>query len=184
MLKGRTQSFASWELRLLGGSGTYSNSALATGAEGDAYLVVLDAEYRLRWSRFNAPRMQSFLNRRPPGGSGALAYPRPARDRCAMSDELPDTDKLRHAVRELAEALETMLNLLKADAIPRTPEAMSLIRRAITTLGESGDLLTNPVQAGEFLPLAAAINTMTVAAREQILDDAVAASPVPDHPPL
>ncbi|MFG2865972.1 hypothetical protein [Streptomyces sioyaensis] len=101
-----------------------------------------------------------------------------------MDEELPDTDELRHAVRELAEALETMLNLVKADAVPRTPEAMSLIREAITTLEVSGDLRTNPVPAGELLPLAAAINARTIAAREQILDDAVAASPVPDHPPV
>ncbi|MFI1161128.1 hypothetical protein [Streptomyces sioyaensis] len=101
-----------------------------------------------------------------------------------MDEELPGIDELRHAVRELAEALETMLNLVKADAVPRTPEAMSLVREAITTLDVSGDLRTNPVPAGELLPLAAALNAMTVAAREQILDDAVAASPVPDHPPV
>ena len=100
-----------------------------------------------------------------------------------MDEEDPDIDELRQAVRELAEALETMLNLVKADAVPRTPEAMRLIRGAITTLDVSGDVHTNPVPAGELLPLAAAINAMTVAAREQILDDAVAASPVPDHPP-
>ncbi|QTZ93289.1 hypothetical protein [Streptomyces auratus] len=101
-----------------------------------------------------------------------------------MDEELPDTDELRYAVRELADALETMLNLVKADAVPRTPEAMRLIRDAITTLEVSGDLRTHPVPAGELLPLAAAINAMTIAAREQILDDAVAASPVPDHPPV
>lgn len=101
-----------------------------------------------------------------------------------MNDDLPDTDELRHAVGELAEALETMLNLLKADAIPRTPEAMSLIRTAITMLDESGGSFANPAPAGELLPLAAAINAMTTAAREQILDDAVAHSPAPDHPPL
>ncbi|WP_159479421.1 hypothetical protein [Streptomyces caniferus] len=101
-----------------------------------------------------------------------------------MNDDLPDTDELRHAVGELAEALETMLNLLKADAIPRTPEAMSLIRKAITMVDKSGDSFANPSPAGELLPLAAAINAMTTAAREQILDDAVARSPAPDHPPL
>lgn len=101
-----------------------------------------------------------------------------------MDEELPDTDELRHAVRELADALETMLNLVKADAVPRTPEAMSLVRKAIITLDVSGDALMNPASAGELLPLAAAINAMTIAAREQILDDAVAASPVPDHPPV
>lgn len=61
---------------------------------------------------------------------------------------------------------------------------MRLIRKAIATLDASGDLLRTPVLAGELLPLAAAIHTMTAAAREQILDDAVAVSPVPDHPPL
>lgn len=100
-----------------------------------------------------------------------------------MDDE-PDTDELRRAVRELAEALETMLNLLKADAIPRTPEALSLIRGAIAKLDTSGDLLADPVPAGELLPLAAAINALTTAAREQIVSDEIAASPVPDHPPL
>ncbi|MGW1376892.1 hypothetical protein ACWD6P_21825 [Streptomyces sp. NPDC002446] len=101
-----------------------------------------------------------------------------------MNDELPETEELRQAVRVLADALETMLNLLKADAVPRTPEAMSLIRQAITSLDASGDRFAHPVPAAELLPLAASISAMTAAVREQILDDAVAASPVPDHPPL
>ncbi|MEU9500007.1 hypothetical protein [Streptomyces sp. NPDC048196] len=100
-----------------------------------------------------------------------------------MNDECPDTGELRDAVRELAEALETMLNLLKADAVPRTPEAQRLIRQALPTL-ESDDLLANPPPAGELLAQAIALNKMTTAAREQILDDEVAASPVPDHPPF
>ncbi|MER6305831.1 hypothetical protein [Streptomyces sp. NPDC001657] len=100
-----------------------------------------------------------------------------------MNDECPDTDELRDAVRELAEALETMLNLLKADAVPRTPEAQRLIRQALPTF-ESDDLLTNPPPSGELLAQAIALNKMTTAVREQILDDEVAASPVPDHPPL
>ncbi|WP_066938989.1 hypothetical protein [Streptomyces sp. NBRC 110611] len=90
--------------------------------------------------------------------------------------------EMRAAVRELASALETLLNLIKADALPTTPEAHGLIRKARTFLDASTGRITDPDRPGEILPLATALNRLIVSAREQILDDAVAASPVPDHP--
>jgi hypothetical protein len=93
-----------------------------------------------------------------------------------------DEAEMRDAVRELAEALGTMLNLIKADALPTTPEAQSLIRKALALLDESTEPSALADTPGEILPLATALNRLITSAREQILDDAVAASPVPDHP--
>ncbi|MFI2188094.1 hypothetical protein [Streptomyces sioyaensis] len=90
--------------------------------------------------------------------------------------------EMREAVRELAEALETMLNLIKVDALPATPEAHRLMRKAMAFLDESTDRIAAPERPGEVLDLAVALNRLVVSTREQILDDAVAASPVPDHP--
>ncbi|MFC9230766.1 hypothetical protein OG754_31265 [Streptomyces decoyicus] len=95
-----------------------------------------------------------------------------------------DETEMRETVRELAEALETMLNLIRADALPTTPEAHRLMRKAMTFLEESSPRITAPSGPGEILPLAAALNRLITSGREQILDDAVAASPVPDHPDL
>lgn len=92
--------------------------------------------------------------------------------------------ELRAAVRELAEALETMLNLIKADALPTTPQARSLMREAMAFLDESADRITGPGTPGEIRPLATTLNKMIASAKEKILDDAVAASPVPDHPDM
>ncbi|MEU9119060.1 hypothetical protein AB0C96_04220 [Streptomyces sp. NPDC048506] len=93
-----------------------------------------------------------------------------------------DETEMREAVRELAEALATMLNLIRADALPTTPEAHSLLRKSMAFLDESAGRIAAPGSPGEVLALATALNRLVVAAREQILDDAVAASPVPDHP--
>lgn len=100
---------------------------------------------------------------------------------CCMSS---DESEMREAVRELATALETMLNLVKADALPVTPEAHSLMRKVMVFLDESTDQITDPDRSGEILPLATALNRLVLSAREQILDDAVAASPLPDHPDM
>ncbi len=95
-----------------------------------------------------------------------------------------DEAEMRAAVRELADALETMLNLIKADALPTTPRAQDLLRKAGTFLDESTDLIGLSDRPGEILSLATALNKLVVSAREQILDDAVAASPAPDHPAM
>ncbi|MEW1659818.1 MULTISPECIES: hypothetical protein [unclassified Streptomyces] len=92
--------------------------------------------------------------------------------------------EMREVVRELAQALETMLNLIKADALPTTPEARRLMRRTMAFLDESTDRFVTWDRPGEILPLAAAINEMVNSAREQIVDDVVASSPPPDHPTL
>ncbi|MCR8576319.1 hypothetical protein [Streptomyces sp. Isolate_219] len=93
-----------------------------------------------------------------------------------------DETEMREAVRELAEALETMLNLIRADALPATPEAHRRMREAMAFLDQSTDRIATPDSAGEVLDLAKALNGLVVSTREQILADAVAASPVPDHP--
>ncbi|KIZ15393.1 hypothetical protein [Streptomyces natalensis] len=93
-----------------------------------------------------------------------------------------DEAEMREAVRELAEALETMLNLIKADALPATPEAHRLMRKAMAFFDGAADRIADPDRRGEILPLATALNRLTISAREQILDDAVTASPVPDYP--
>jgi hypothetical protein len=95
-----------------------------------------------------------------------------------------DETEMREAVRELADALETMLNLIKADALPTTPEAHSLFQKAGTFLDESTELISASNRPEEILSLATALNRLVVSAREQILDDAVAASPAPDHPTM
>ncbi|MGW7574819.1 hypothetical protein [Streptomyces sp. NPDC054765] len=95
-----------------------------------------------------------------------------------------DETEMRATVRELAEALETMLNLIRADALPTTPEAHGLMRKAMTFLDETSHRLATPDRPGEILPLATALNRLVIEGREQILDDAIAASPVPDHPDL
>ncbi|QTZ94850.1 hypothetical protein [Streptomyces auratus] len=93
-----------------------------------------------------------------------------------------DGTEMREAVRELAGALETMLNLIKADALPATPEAHGLMRKAMAFLDESTDRIAYPERPGETLAVATALNRLVVSARDQIFDDAVASSPVPDHP--
>ncbi|MFE1177272.1 hypothetical protein [Streptomyces sp. NPDC058773] len=93
-----------------------------------------------------------------------------------------DEAEMRAAVRELAGALETMLNLIKADALPATPEAHRRMREAMAFLDESTDRIAAPDRPGEVLALAKALNGLVISTREQILADAVAASPVPDHP--
>ncbi|MBO8190959.1 hypothetical protein ITI46_04500 [Streptomyces oryzae] len=102
----------------------------------------------------------------------------------AESDATDETDEteLHQALRNLAEALETMLNLIKADALPTTPEAHRLMGKAITFLDESAERAFETEGPGEILRLATEVNKMVVSARERILDDAVATSPVPDHP--
>ncbi|MGP3973345.1 hypothetical protein ACTWQF_04755 [Streptomyces sp. 8N114] len=75
-----------------------------------------------------------------------------------------------------------MLNLIKADALPTTPEARSLMRKAMVFLDESTGRITDTGRPEEMLALATALNRMVISTREQILDDAVAAFPVPDHP--
>ncbi|WP_438489455.1 hypothetical protein [Streptomyces sp. S186] len=92
--------------------------------------------------------------------------------------------EMREAVRALADALETMLNLIKADALPTTPEARSLMRKAMAFLEESTDPITGWESSGEILSVATSLNHLITMAREKILDDAVAASPVPDYPNL
>ncbi|MFG2095021.1 hypothetical protein [Streptomyces sp. NPDC048612] len=77
-----------------------------------------------------------------------------------------------------------MLNLVRADALPTTPEARSLMRKVMVLLEESTEQITDPDRSGEILPLATALNRLIVSTREQILDDAVAASPVPDRPEM
>ncbi|MER0478953.1 hypothetical protein ABR737_11500 [Streptomyces sp. Edi2] len=93
-----------------------------------------------------------------------------------------DETEMRATVRQLAEALETMLNLIRADALPTTPEAHRLMRTAMAFLDETSHRITAPDGPGEILPLAVALNKLIIKGREQILDDAIAASPVPDHP--
>ncbi|MFF3544137.1 hypothetical protein ACFYXD_20105 [Streptomyces platensis] len=93
-----------------------------------------------------------------------------------------DESEMRAAVRELAAALETMLNLVRADALPTTPEAHRLMREVMVFLDASTDRIADPDRIGEILPLASALNKLVISAREQILDDVVTASPVPDHP--
>ncbi|MFE3885775.1 hypothetical protein ACFXPQ_23190 [Streptomyces lydicus] len=95
-----------------------------------------------------------------------------------------DETEMREAVRELAGALETMLNLVKADALPATPEAHRLMREAMAFLDESSDRISAPDRPGEVLDLAKTLNGLVISAREQILADTVAASPVPDHPDI
>ncbi|GAA2596004.1 hypothetical protein ACWCO0_10060 [Streptomyces tubercidicus] len=95
-----------------------------------------------------------------------------------------DETEMREAVRELAEALETMLNLIKADALPTTPEAHRLMQKAMACLDESTERIADPDRPAEIHQAAAALNRLVTSAREQILDDAVAASPVPDHPDM
>lgn len=90
--------------------------------------------------------------------------------------------EMREAVRELAEALETMLNLINADALATTPEAHSLMRKAMALLDESTDRITDPDRPAEILRQATALNRLIISAREQILDDTVAALPAPDYP--
>ncbi|MFB7635296.1 hypothetical protein ACFC0M_30690 [Streptomyces sp. NPDC056149] len=101
-------------------------------------------------------------------------------------DHPPDRDgddvEMREVVRELARALETMLNLIKADALPVTPEARALMHRTMAFLDESTDRFATLDHPGEILPLAAAINKMVNSTRQQIHDDVIAASPPPDHP--
>ncbi|MFD5393846.1 hypothetical protein ACFWJW_06395 [Streptomyces sp. NPDC127097] len=93
-----------------------------------------------------------------------------------------DESEMREAVRELAAALETMLNLIRADALPTTPEAHRLMREVMVFLDASTDQIAAPDRHAEILPLASALNRLVISAREQILDDAVAASRMPDHP--
>ncbi|BCK67930.1 hypothetical protein Srufu_018830 [Streptomyces libani subsp. rufus] len=95
-----------------------------------------------------------------------------------------DESEMREAIRELAAALETMLNLIKADALPTTPEAQRLMRKVMTHLDESSDQISNSARSGEILSVASALNRMVISAREQILDDVVTASPLPDHPDM
>ncbi|MEU3992281.1 hypothetical protein OG301_29215 [Streptomyces platensis] len=95
-----------------------------------------------------------------------------------------DESEMREAIRELAAALETMLNLIKADALPTTPEAQRLMRKVMTHLDESSDQISDSAGSGEILSVAGALNRLVISAREQILDDAVAASPMPDHPEM
>ncbi|MFF8790235.1 hypothetical protein [Streptomyces sp. NPDC015125] len=95
-----------------------------------------------------------------------------------------DETEMRETVRELAEALETMLNLIRADALPTTPEAHGLMHKAMAFLDEASHRITAPDGPGEILPLAAALNRLILSGREQIIDDAIAASPVPDHPDM
>ncbi|MFI5523469.1 hypothetical protein [Streptomyces platensis] len=92
-----------------------------------------------------------------------------------------DESEMREAVRALAAALETMLNLIKADALPTTPEAQALMRKVMTYLDETSDQINDSARSGEILSVASALNRLVISAREQILDDAVAASPLPDH---
>jgi len=100
---------------------------------------------------------------------------------CGMNS---DESEMRAAVRELASALETMLNLVRADALPTTPEAHRLMREVMVFLDASTDRIAAPDGLGEILPLAGALNRLVISAREQILDDAVAASRMPDHPEM
>ncbi|GAO11558.1 hypothetical protein [Streptomyces lydicamycinicus] len=93
-----------------------------------------------------------------------------------------DESEMREAVRELAAALETMLNLIKADALPTTPEAHRLMREVMVFLDASTGRIADSGRLGEILPLAGTLNRLVISAREQILDDAVAASRMPDHP--
>ncbi|MGA5566322.1 hypothetical protein ACPCUV_34840 [Streptomyces platensis] len=92
-----------------------------------------------------------------------------------------DESEMREAVRALAAALETMLNLIKADALPTTPEAQRLMRKVMTYLDETSGQINDSARSGEILSVASALNRLVISAREQILDDAVAASPLPDH---
>ena len=93
-------------------------------------------------------------------------------------------DQMRDAVRLLADALETMLNLIHAGALPRTAEAHRLLDEAMLVNDESIDRVPDPDNPGETLQRAMVINQLVNAAREKILDDTVAAFPVPDHPEL
>ncbi|MEU5546036.1 hypothetical protein AB0G85_27100 [Streptomyces sioyaensis] len=74
-----------------------------------------------------------------------------------------------------------MLNLIKADALPAAPEAHRLMHEAMAFFDESTDRIVAPDRPGEVLDLAKALNRLVVSTRKQILDDAVAASPAPDH---
>ncbi|MCZ1013513.1 hypothetical protein [Streptomyces noursei] len=90
--------------------------------------------------------------------------------------------QMREAVRALAGALETMINLIRADALPTTPEARTLMRKAMAFLDASTGRIVGSERSEEILSVATAVNGLIDSVREQILDDAVAASPVPDHP--
>ncbi|MFE7544627.1 hypothetical protein [Streptomyces platensis] len=83
------------------------------------------------------------------------------------------------ASRFAAKAFELMQ--IRAEALLTTPEAHRLMREVMVFLDASTDRIADPDRLGETLPLAGALNRLVNSAREPILDDAVAASPMPDQ---